>query len=48
MPPEVNEAEDLVGLLAFTDIGVGIAEHLGVGILRQEGEDAGLAATSLG
>ena len=46
--PEVDEAEDLLGLLALADIGVGVAEHLGVGILGQEGEDAGLAATSLG
>ena len=46
--PEVDEAEDLLGLLALADVGVGVAEHLAVGILGQEGEDAGLAATSLG
>jgi len=47
-PPEFDEPEDFLGLLSFTDIGVGVAEHLGIGILRQEGEDAGLTATSLG
>ena len=46
--PEGDEAEDLLGLLALADIGIGVAEHLGVGILGKEGEDAGLAATSLG
>jgi hypothetical protein len=46
--PEIDEAEDLLGLLAFTDIGIGVAEHLGIGVLRQEGEDAGLAVTALG
>jgi hypothetical protein len=45
-PPEFDEPEDFLGLLSFTDIGVGIAEHLGIGILRQEGEDAGLTANS--
>ena len=46
--PEVDETENLIGLLALANIGVGIAEHLAVGILGQEGENAGLAATSLG
>jgi len=46
--PEVDEAENLVGLLTLANIGVGIAEDLGIGVLGQEGEDAGLAATSLG
>jgi hypothetical protein len=31
--PEIDEAEDLVGLLALAYIGVGVAEHLGIGIL---------------
>jgi hypothetical protein len=46
--PEVDEAEDLLALLALTDIGVGVAEYLGIGILRQEGEDTGLTAASRG
>ncbi len=46
--PEVDEAEDLFGLLAFADVGVGVAEHVAVGILGEERENAGLAATSLG
>src|SRR5208337_3105405 len=46
--PERDEAEDLLGLLALADIGVGIAEHLAVSVLRQEGEYAGLAAAALG
>src|SRR5215470_9770820 len=41
--PEFDEAEDLLGLLTLADVGVGVAEHLAVGILRQEGENAGLA-----
>ena len=45
--PERDEAEDFLGFLAFADIGVGIAEHLGIGIMCQEGENAGLPATSL-
>jgi hypothetical protein len=46
--PEIDEAEDLVGLLALAYIGVGVAEHLGIGILGQKDQDAGLATTSLG
>src|SRR5260370_7254723 len=46
--PEVDEPEDLVRLLALADVGSGVAEHLTVGILGEEREDAGLAATSLG
>ena len=46
--PEIDEAEDLVGLLALANIGVGVAEHLGIGILGQKDQDAGLATTSLG
>jgi len=46
--PEVDETEDLLRLLALADVGVGVAEHLAVGILGEEREDAGLAATSLG
>jgi hypothetical protein len=36
------------GLLALADVGVRIAEHLAVGTLGEEGEDAGLAAAALG
>ena len=46
--PKIDEAEDLLGLFAFEDVGIGIAKYLGIGVLRQEGEDAGLTATSLG
>src|ERR1700730_1480046 len=46
--PEVDEAENLICLLALANIGVRVAEHLTVGILGQEGEDAGLATTALG
>jgi len=42
--PEVDEAEDLVCLFAFTDV----TEDLTVGILRQEGQDARLAAAAFG
>ena len=44
--PEVDEAEDLLGLFALAQIGVGVAEGLALGILGQEGEDAGLAAAA--
>jgi hypothetical protein len=46
--PEGDEAENLVRLLALANIGVRVAEHLGLGVLGEEGEDAGLAPTSLG
>ena len=45
--PECDEAENLVGFLALTNIGIRVAEDLSVGILGEEGENAGLAATSL-
>ena len=46
--PEVDEAEDLVGLLALSDVGVGVAEDLAIGVLGEEGEDAGLSSAALG
>src|ERR1700752_1905085 len=46
--PECDEAKDLLGLLTFADIGIRVAEHMAVGILGQEGEDAGLAAAAFG
>ena len=45
--PEVDEAEHLISFLTLPDVGVRVAEHMAVGILSQEGEDAGLPATSL-
>src|SRR3974390_3913437 len=46
--PEGDEAEDLVGLLALADVGSRVAEHLSVGILCEEGQNARLAATAFG
>ena len=46
--PELDEAEDLLGLLTLADIGVRVAEDLAVGVLGQEGENTRLAAASLG
>jgi hypothetical protein len=46
--PKVDEAEDFIGFLALANVGVGIAEHLGLGILGQEDQNAGLATPSLG
>ena len=46
--PELDEAEDLVGLLALAQVGVGVAEGVAVGVLGQEGEDAVLAAAAHG
>jgi hypothetical protein len=31
-PPKIDEAEDLLSLLAFADVGIGIAKYLGIGI----------------
>jgi acyl-CoA synthetase (AMP-forming)/AMP-acid ligase II len=46
--PERDEAKHLLGLVALADVGVRIAEHLAGGVLGQKGEDAGLAAATLG
>ncbi len=46
--PEVDEAEHGIGLLAFADVGVGVAEDVAVGVLGEEDEDAGLPAAALG
>src|SRR6202521_5984386 len=46
--PECDEAKDLLGLVALADVGVGVAEDLAVGVLGQEGKNAGLAAAALG
>ena len=45
--PEGDETKDLLGLVALADVGVRITEYLAVGVLDQEGEDAGLAAAAL-
>ena len=44
--PELDEAEDLLGLLALAQIGVGVAEGATAGVLRKEGQHAGLSATA--
>src|SRR5271170_2777537 len=46
--PEGDETEDLFGLLALADVGVGIAEGPALGVLCEEGEDTGLAAAAGG
>src|SRR5213593_2884253 len=46
--PDGDETEDLFGLLALADIGVGVAEGPPLGVLGQEGEDTGLAARARG
>jgi hypothetical protein len=43
----VDEAENFVGFLALTNVGVGLAEHLRLGILGQEDRNTGFATTSL-
>jgi hypothetical protein len=47
LSPELDELEDGLGLLAFAQIGIGVAEDLTLGFLGQEGQDAGLAAAPL-
>ena len=46
--PELHEAEDLVVLLVLAQSGVGVAEHVGLGVLGQEGQDPLLPAAALG
>ena len=46
--PERDEAEDLLGLLAFADVGVGIAKGPTLGILCKKDEDTGLAPAPRG
>ena len=46
--PEPDEAEDLVVLLVLAQFAVGVAEDAGVGVLRQEGQDALLPSAPLG
>jgi len=44
--PERDEAEDLLGLLALAEVGIGVAEGASVDVLRKEGEHALLAAAA--
>jgi hypothetical protein len=46
--PELDEAQDLICLVGLADLGVGVAEHLLVGVLGQEREYALLAAAAFG
>ena len=46
--PEVDEPQDLVGLLVFGDTGVGVAQDAGGGIAGQEDQDALLRTTAAG
>jgi hypothetical protein len=46
--PEVDKAQHLVALLAFAQVGVGVAKHIGLGFLGDEGQHGLVAATSLG
>ncbi len=46
--PEVDESKDLLGFFALAQIGVGLAEGVGAGLLGQEDQDTGLAATAHG
>ena len=44
--PESNELEDLLGFLAFAQIGVSVTEDVAASVLRQKHQDAGLAAAA--
>ena len=46
--PEREEAEYRLGLLAFTQVGIGVAEGAGIGVLGEEDEHTGLAPRALG
>jgi hypothetical protein len=46
--PERDEAKDLFGFFTLADVGIGVAEDLAVGVLGQEGENAGLATAAFG
>src|SRR6266699_5061255 len=45
-PPEGNKVEDLIGLVAFAQVGIGITEGAARGVLSQENQNAGLAAAA--
>src|ERR1700682_4888180 len=42
LPPELDEAEDFVGFFSLAQVGIGVAEHLALRVLGEEGQD-GLA-----
>src|SRR5437867_7036237 len=44
--PEGNKVEDLIGLVAFAQVGIGITEGAAGGVLSQENQNAGLAAAA--
>src|SRR3989475_13276745 len=44
--PEGNKVEDLIGLVAFAQVGIGITEGAARGVLSQENQNAGLAAAA--
>ena len=46
--PKLDEAEDLIVLLALAQFTVGVTEDAGLGVLDQEGQDALLPPTPLG
>ena len=47
--PELgHKAQDFIVLVVFADLAVGVAEHAGLGILGQEGQQTFLAAAPLG
>ncbi len=46
--PELDETEDLLGFLTLAQIGVGVAKGATAGVLRQEGQHAGLGTTARG
>src|SRR5271157_1804452 len=46
--PEPDEAEDLIVLLVLAQFAVGVTEDAGLGVLRQEGQDALLSPAPLG
>ena len=46
--PELDEVEDLLGLLALAQIGVGVAKGATAGVLGEEGQHTGLGAAARG
>ena len=46
--PELGETQDFIVLVVLADLAVGVAEHPGLGVLGQEGQQAFLAAAALG
>src|SRR5436309_1492919 len=44
--PEGNKVEDLIGFVAFPQVGIGITEGAASGVLGQENQNTGLAAAA--